>query len=110
MAAYCGSKFAMLGFSESLRRELRKTGVKICVISPIGVNTNFFNNEYFKNKTPMKYMLKPETVSKAVLNSLTSDSFQIFVPTLAGLSVPFKGWFPAIIDSIIESQFRKNFG
>jgi len=110
MASYCGSKFAMLGFSESLRRELRKTYVKISVISPIGVKTNFFNNEYFNNKTPMKYMLNPETVSKAVLNSLTSDSFQIFVPTLAGLSVPFKGWFPAIIDSIIESQFRKNFG
>ena len=109
MASYCGSKFAMLGFSESLRRELRKTYVKISVISPIGVKTNFFNNEYFKNKTPMKYMLKPETVSKAVLNSLTSDSFQIFVPAIAGLSVPFKGWFPAIIDSIIESQFRKNF-
>jgi len=110
MAAYCGSKFAMLGFSESLRRELRKTGVKISVISPIGVKTNFFNNEYFNNKTPMKYMLNPETVSKSVLNSLTSDSFQIFVPTIAGLSVPFKGWFPAIIDSIIERQFRKKLG
>ncbi len=108
MAAYCGSKFAMLGFSESLRRELRKTGVKISVISPIGVKTNFFNNEYFNNKTPMKYMLNPETVSKAVLNSFASNSFQIFVPTIAGLSVPFKGCFPAIIDSIIESQFRKN--
>jgi uncharacterized protein len=110
MAAYCGSKFAMLGFSESLRRELRKTGVKISVISPIGVKTNFFNNEYFNNKTPMKYMLNPEKVSKAVLNSLTSDSFQIFVPSISGLSVPFKCCFPAIIDSIIESQFRKNLG
>ena len=66
MAAYCGSKFAMLGFSESLRRELRKTSVKISVISPIGVKTNFFNNEYFNNKIPMKYMLNPETVSEAV--------------------------------------------
>ena len=110
MAAYCGSKFAMLGFSESLHRELRKTSVKISVISPIGVKTNFFNNEYFNNKIPMKYMLNPETVSKAVLNSLTSDSFQIFVPTLAGLSVPFKGCFPAIVDSIIENQFRKKLG
>jgi hypothetical protein len=53
-------------------------------------------------------MLNPETVSKAVLNSLTSDSFQIFVPQIAGLSVPFKDWFSAIIDSIIERQFRKN--
>ena len=80
MAAYCGSKFAMLGFSESLRRELRKTSVKISVISPIGVKTNFFNNEYFNNKTPMKYMLNPETVSKAVLNSITSIFFKFLYP------------------------------
>ena len=80
MATYCGSKFAMLGFSESLRRELRKTGVKISVISPIGVKTNFFNNEYFNNKTPMKYMLNPETVSKAVLNSLLPILFKFLYP------------------------------
>ena len=42
MAAYCGSKFAMLGFSESLNRELKETGIKVSVISPIGVKTNFF--------------------------------------------------------------------
>lgn len=107
MAAYCGSKFAMLGFSESLRRELKETGVKVSVISPIGVKTNFFNNEHFDFKFPMKYMLNPEKVSQAVLSSITSDSFQTFVPTIAGLSVPFKSCFPSLMDLIIKHQFRK---
>jgi len=107
MAAYCGSKFAMLGFSESLSRELKETGVKISVISPIGVKTNFFNNEYFDFKFPMKYMLEPQKVSKAVLRSIASNSFQTFVPTLAGLSIPFRSCFPSLTDLIIEYQFRK---
>ena len=107
MAAYCGSKFAMLGFSESLSRELKKTGIKVSVISPIGVKTNFFNNEYFDFKFPMKYMLDPGKVSQAVLKSIASNSFQTFVPTIAGLSIPFKSCFPSLTDLIIEHQFRK---
>jgi short-subunit dehydrogenase len=107
MAAYCGSKFAMLGFSESLSRELKETGVKVSVISPIGVKTNFFNNEYFDFKFPMKYMLDPRKVSKAVLRSIASNSFQTFVPTIAGLSIPFRSCFPSLTDLIIEHQFRK---
>lgn len=107
MAAYCGSKFAMLGFSESLNQELRKTGIKVSVISPIGVRTNFFNNESFNYDSPMKYMLKPEKVSKAVLKSFLSNSFQTYVPTIAGLTLPFKYFFPAVVNFIIERQFRK---
>ena len=107
MAAYCGSKFAMLGFSESLSRELKETGVRVSVISPIGVKTNFFNNEYFDFKFPMKYMLDPRKVSKAVLRSIESSSFQTFVPTIAGLSIPFRSCFPSLTDLIIEHQFQK---
>jgi short-subunit dehydrogenase len=107
MAAYCGSKFAMLGFSESLNQELKKTRIKVSVINPIGVKTNFFNNESFNYKIPMKYVLKPEQVSKAVLKSFVSGSFQVYVPKIAGLALPFKFFFPSIVNFVIERHFRK---
>ena len=107
MAAYCGSKFAMLGFSESLNQELKKTRIKVSVVSPIGVKTNFFNNESFNYKIPMKYVLKPEKVSKAVLKSFMSSSFHVYVPTIAGVALPFKFFFPSNVNFIIERQFRK---
>ena len=50
LAAYCGSKFAVLGFSESLSHELRGIGVGITVVSPVGVRTNFFDYPSFKKK------------------------------------------------------------
>lgn len=41
ITSYCGSKFAMLGFSEGLKHELKNSGVDITVVSPIMVKTNF---------------------------------------------------------------------
>jgi NADP-dependent 3-hydroxy acid dehydrogenase YdfG len=39
-SAYCASKFAVRGFTESLRHELKGTGVRAITIHPGGVKTN----------------------------------------------------------------------
>jgi short-subunit dehydrogenase len=39
-SAYNASKFAVRGYSESLRQELRKTSVRVSVVHPGGVRTN----------------------------------------------------------------------
>lgn len=38
--AYCSSKYAVRGFSESLREELRATPVKVTCVHPAGIATN----------------------------------------------------------------------
>lgn len=43
-AAYCASKFAVRGFTESLRHELEGTNITVSVIHPGGVKTNIANN------------------------------------------------------------------
>jgi NAD(P)-dependent dehydrogenase (short-subunit alcohol dehydrogenase family) len=43
-SAYCTSKFAVRGFTESLRHELRGTGVDAVTIHPGGVKTNIARN------------------------------------------------------------------
>lgn len=42
-AAYCASKFAVRGFTESLRHELEGTNVSVSVVHPGGVKTNIAN-------------------------------------------------------------------
>ncbi len=39
-SAYCASKFAVRGFTESLRHELKGTGVRAITVHPGGVKTN----------------------------------------------------------------------
>ncbi|HEX4304484.1 MAG TPA: SDR family NAD(P)-dependent oxidoreductase [Solirubrobacterales bacterium] len=43
-SAYCASKFAVRGFTESLRHELRGSGVRAVTIHPGGVKTNITRN------------------------------------------------------------------
>lgn len=38
--AYCASKFAIRGFAEALRQEIKHTGIGITIVHPGGVNTN----------------------------------------------------------------------
>ena len=43
-SAYCTSKFAVRGFTDSLRQELRGTGVRAATVHPGGVRTNIVRN------------------------------------------------------------------
>ncbi len=43
-AAYCASKFAVRGFTESLRHELQGTNIAVSVVHPGGVKTNIANS------------------------------------------------------------------
>lgn len=46
-SAYCASKFAVRGYTESLRHELRGTGVRAITVHPGGVKTNIVANARF---------------------------------------------------------------
>ena len=43
-SAYCASKFAVRGFTESLRHELENTNVYVSSVHPGGIKTNIVNN------------------------------------------------------------------
>jgi short-subunit dehydrogenase len=43
-SAYCASKFAVRGFTESLRHELEDTNIVVSSVHPGGIKTNIVNN------------------------------------------------------------------
>ena len=47
-SAYCASKFAVRGFTDSLRQELRGTGVAAINVHPGGIDTNIVRNARFR--------------------------------------------------------------
>jgi NADP-dependent 3-hydroxy acid dehydrogenase YdfG len=47
-SAYCAAKFAVRGFTDSLRQELRGTGVRAINVHPGGINTNIVANARFR--------------------------------------------------------------
>jgi short-subunit dehydrogenase len=108
IASYCASKYAMLGFSEGLKHELKGTKIGVTVVSPIMVRTNFFDHESF-GKMP-KYSqtsLDPKTVAKAILSASESSRLEIIVPSIVRVGVWLKHTIPFIINPIMGASFRK---
>ena len=54
-SAYCSSKFAVRGFTESLRHELENTNVRVSSVHPGGVKTNIARNSRLGANTPGEY-------------------------------------------------------
>ncbi len=53
--AYCSSKFAVRGFTESLRHELENTNIRVSSVHPGGIKTNIARNSRLGKDTPEKY-------------------------------------------------------
>lgn len=64
MAGYCGTKWAVRGISQSMYKELRKSGIKVSVISPGSVNTHFFDN--VQSMQANENMMRPEDIAESI--------------------------------------------
>jgi NADP-dependent 3-hydroxy acid dehydrogenase YdfG len=87
-AVYCATKFAQVGFAQALDKELRPHGIKVGVICPGGVKTEFaIGRGRTQEGVSNSDMLEPEDVASAVLlackQSLGSRIIEIQMRTMA---------------------------
>jgi len=74
-AVYCASKFAQVGFAQALDKELRPQGIKVGVICPGGVKTEFaLGKGRTAEGVAQSGMLDPEDVAEAVLLACTQPA------------------------------------
>ncbi len=91
-AVYSATKYAVQGFSDGLRRELRGRGVAVTLIAPGPIKTEFIAREKTGRPAPdpgaMDHGLPVHTVSRAVLRALTRR-----LPGYRTITVPrIGGW------------------
>jgi NAD(P)-dependent dehydrogenase (short-subunit alcohol dehydrogenase family) len=68
-SAYCMSKFAMEGFFQSVREELREHKIRVINIYPAATDTEIWNN--ISGQWPREKMISPEQVASAVAYALS---------------------------------------
>jgi short-subunit dehydrogenase len=68
VSAYCASKWAVKGLSESLFREVRDFRIKVTCLYPGSVKTDFFRNS--PGIQPHDYMLMPEDIALSIMQAL----------------------------------------
>jgi short-subunit dehydrogenase len=96
MSAYVSSKFALEGLSESMSYELEPFGIKVVIIEPGVIRTNFKKNSVISKKSLdnssispyssiiqkidssissiIEHATPPEEVAKAILHAITSNN------------------------------------
>jgi NAD(P)-dependent dehydrogenase (short-subunit alcohol dehydrogenase family) len=67
-AAYNASKHGALGFTNTLREELRPKGIRVVALLPGATDTAIWNTLW--PKAPKRKMISPETVARTVVNAL----------------------------------------
>jgi len=87
--AYGTSKFALVGFAECLRAELKRYGIKVCVVCPPEVETPLVADEgrtIPPEAHAVKHLagvLKPACVAKTILRGIEKGRFLIIPGFLA---------------------------
>jgi NAD(P)-dependent dehydrogenase (short-subunit alcohol dehydrogenase family) len=71
-AAYNASKHAALGFTNTLREELRGKGIRVIGLLPGATDTDIWRTLW--PQAPRKKMISAETVAKAVVNAIVLPS------------------------------------
>src|SRR5947207_2320647 len=67
-SAYNASKHGALGFTNTLREELREKGIRVIALLPGATDTAIWNTLW--PEAPRKQMMQPETVAQALVNAL----------------------------------------
>jgi short-subunit dehydrogenase len=106
IGAYCASKFAMNGFSESLYYELKPHGIHVSVICPGPVRTEF--NRPFAGEQPQSppwLIVEPEFISRAVLKAIEAKRFQVVPPWYLGLLCRIKQLLPGPFRAVAHRAY-----
>jgi len=69
MAAYNASKYGALGFTNVLREEVRKRGIRVLALIVGATDTEIWNQ--FWPEAPRAKMMSPATIAEAVLQAVT---------------------------------------
>jgi NAD(P)-dependent dehydrogenase (short-subunit alcohol dehydrogenase family) len=77
--AYCASKFAVRGFTESLRHELENTNVRVSAVHPGGIKTNIARNSRLGADTPEEYKTQGAEFFDQVARTTSERAAEIIV-------------------------------
>ncbi len=103
MGEYVASKFAIVGFTDTLRMELKKAGypgIKTLCVCPTGVDTGLFPGYKAPRLTPL---LKPEAVAREVLKAIRKDKSHLQIPLIAKMIPAIKLLPVSVQDAILRT-------
>jgi len=107
MAAYCASKFAMNGWSESLYHELTPLGVKVSLVCPGPVHTGFASSFHDSQpQSPESLFVSTSAVSEAIIRVIERGTAELVMPRSLALLCWIKQLAPGLFRYLAQRRFR----
>lgn len=102
IATYSATKHAVVGLSESVRGELRDSGIEIACVMPTVVNTELTNGVGQKWVKPVE----AEDVANEIVDALEVPRFDVFVPKANGVLYKFLTLLPRGVREAIGRMMK----
>lgn len=101
---YCASKAAVISYCESLRGELRPSGVKVVTICPGYIATPLTQNNSYR----MPFLMQPEVFAEKACHAIAAgDSYRV-IPWQMGVVAKVLRLLPnALFDRLLSGRPRK---
>lgn len=113
-SAYCSSKFAVRGFTESLRHELDQTNVFVSAVHPGGIKTNIARRSRLGANTPKEWKeqganffdkvarTSPETAAEVIIKGIKERNPRILIGSDARAIDMIARFFPVKYLKVLE--------
>ncbi|WBY00061.1 SDR family oxidoreductase [Ramlibacter tataouinensis] len=103
--AYCASKAAVISYCESLRGELRASGVKVVTICPGYVDTPLTR----QNRYAMPFLLLPAQFAERAARAIGRGSSYRVIPWQMAIVAALLRWLPnSLFDRLLAGRPRKH--
>ena len=103
--AYCSSKAAVISYCESLRGELRPSGVKVVTLGPGYVATPLTS----KNRYGMPFLMQPDAFADKAFKAITAGVSYRVIPWQMGVVAKLLRALPnALFDRVLAGRPRKH--
>jgi ketoacyl reductase hetN len=108
-SVYSATKFALIGYFNVLRLEVKKDNVHVMTVNPGPVATNFFNIAD-EGKSYLRAMgdkpLTPKVVARKIIKGIEKRKREVNLPLKLVLGVKLSQLFPRLSDKILLSMFK----
>jgi short-subunit dehydrogenase len=104
-SAYCASKFALRGFSQTLSRELANTNMTVKYLSPRATKTNLISEKIEQLNTALNTATDlPERVAQELLKLIEQNKTERYIGWPENLFVRVNALFPTLVSKSIVKQ------
>jgi 3-dehydrosphinganine reductase len=110
---YSASKFAVMGFTEALRFEMKPAGVLVSVVCPPDTETPALAHEHTLRPHETNVIagnIKPvpaQKVGEAIVRAVGSSRYYVIPDALSAFYFRLKGLLPEVFFAIVDGDVRK---